>query len=170
MPSILFICTANRFRSPLAAAMLQRELQATGIASAWDVASAGLWATPGLPALPRVISHAQALGLDLSRHRSSRVNGEMVTGYDLLVTMEAGHREALLVEFPALGERVRLLAEVAEGGSYDIPDAWASESEMSAVVRELDSLVRRGMVAMCAAATRLSETRGEAARRDAHHS
>ena len=64
MPSILFVCSANRFRSPLAAGILEKALveeegQKTsswsiGKASDWTVSSAGLQAMPLLPVLPDV--------------------------------------------------------------------------------------------------------------------
>jgi protein-tyrosine-phosphatase len=144
MPSVLFVCTANRFRSPLAAAMFSRALEERGITADWKVGSAGVWAMPGQPALAAVILAAARAGLDLTSHRSSRVSARLLSNYDLVVAMETDQKEALLAEFPQLEERVFMLSELTERRSYDIPDALGSEPEMLAVLEELDSLIRRG--------------------------
>lgn len=52
MPSVLFACTANRFRSPIAAARFSHCLQNEVDVQDWRVGSAGTWAEPGLPVFP----------------------------------------------------------------------------------------------------------------------
>jgi protein-tyrosine-phosphatase len=154
MPSVLFVCTANRFRSPLAAAMFWRALEqerdadVTGAirrAGAWSVRSAGTWATPGRPVLPEVDQAAQGLGLNLADHRSERVSGELLSEYDLILVMQASQKEALLSEFPGLEEYVYLFSYVVERGSYDIPDAFGSQQEVMEVAAEMDELIRGGL-------------------------
>jgi protein-tyrosine-phosphatase len=154
MPSILFVCTANRFRSPLAAAMFSRALGAEKDgellhyirrAGEWKAGSAGTWATPGRPALPEVLMAAQTLGLDLTAHRAERVEGSLLSGYDLILVMQASQKEALLSEFPYLEEYVYLFSYVLERGAYDIPDTFGSEGEVLEVAAEMDELIRRGL-------------------------
>jgi protein-tyrosine-phosphatase len=154
MPSVLFICTANRFRSPLAAAVFSRALEeepdrqiagAIRKAGKWRVCSAGTWATPGQPVLPEVLQAAQTLGLDLTDHRSERVSGELISEYDLVLVMQSSQKEALLSEFPQLEEYVYLFSHVVERGSYDIPDSFESEQEVIEVAAEMDELIRRGL-------------------------
>ena len=85
MPSVLFVCTANRFRSPLAAACFRKVLeegQNEDVAS-WMVGSAGTWAAPGQPVIPAVLVAAQQLGLELAEHRSARVSRQLLAEYDL---------------------------------------------------------------------------------------
>jgi protein-tyrosine-phosphatase len=154
MPSVLFVCTANRFRSPLAAAMFSRALReeknrevssAIRRAGEWRVSSAGTWATPGQPVLPEAYRAAQKLGLDLADHRSERVSGELLREYDLILVMQASQQEALLSEFPLLEEYVYLFSNVVERGSYDIPDSFGSEQEVMQVAAQMDELIRRGL-------------------------
>jgi protein-tyrosine-phosphatase len=154
MPSVLFVCTANRFRSPLAAAMFSRALEEennadiTSVirrAGPWRVGSAGTWATPGQPVLPEVVEAAQKLGLNLADHRSERVSGELLSEYDLILVMQAGQKEALLSEFPFLEEYIYLFSHVVERGSYDIPNSFGSEQEVVEVGAEMDELIRRGL-------------------------
>ena len=150
---------SNRFRSPLAAAMLTHRLHDLGIAQSWKIGSAGLRATPGQPALREVAAAAERFGLDLSAHRSARVDRDLLSEYDLILVMQAGQKEALLTEFPDLYDHVYLLSAVTERRSYDIPDALGSEPEMLEVVSELNSLIQRGLESMCVLATYLRNTK-----------
>lgn len=159
MPSILFVCTANRFRSPLAAAFLIKALEEMGITESWRIGSAGTWATPGQPVLQAVSVAAQGFGIDLSGHRSARVSGRLLSEHDLILVMQASQKEALLTEFPELEERVHLLSEVVERRSYDIPDSSGSEQGVLEIGTELDALIRRGVNYICVLATYLHNTR-----------
>ena len=159
MPSILFVCTANRFRSPLAAAMLRRRMEELDIADSWSISSAGTWATPGEPVMPGIAVAAQRLNIDVSNHRSVRVSGRLLSLYDLIIVMQAGHKEALLSEFPYVQKHIYLLSEVVERRNYDIPDALGSEQETAEVIAELHSLIERGLNSICILATYLNNTR-----------
>ena len=159
MPSVLFVCTANRFRSPLAAGMLKHSLEKMGIAEDWHIGSAGTWATPGQPVLPSVSDAARGFGIDLSGHRSARVNRQLLSEHDLILVMQATQKEALLSEFPELGERVYLFSHVVERGSYDIPDSSGSAQEVMEISTELNALIQRGLNYICVLATYLHNTR-----------
>jgi protein-tyrosine-phosphatase len=162
MPSVLFVCTANRFRSPLAAALLKQALSELGFAEFWRVGSAGTWAVPGLPALPHVVSVAQRLGIDLSGHSALRVSRQILSAQDLILVMQASQREALWTEFPDLKQHVHLFSEVAERRFYDIPDALESEQSVSDIAAELNGLIRRGLDKICMLASHLSHLRERA--------
>jgi protein-tyrosine-phosphatase len=159
MPSILFVCTANRFRSPLAAALLMKTLEEMGIAESWRIRSAGTWATPGQSVLPSVSDAARGFGIDLSGHRSARVNRQLLSAHDLILVMQASQKEALLTEFPELGERVYLLSDVVERRSYDIPDNLETEQAAQEIGAELNALIQRGLNYICVLATYLHNTR-----------
>ncbi len=91
MPSVLFVCTANRFRSPIAAAWFSRRLQKEVPAQAWSVGSAGTWAEPGLGVVPSSKWMADQLGLDLDAHKAICIDRELLNRYHLILAME-GHR------------------------------------------------------------------------------
>jgi protein-tyrosine phosphatase len=122
MPKILFVCTANQCRSPVAAALFQRCLAQAGLDTNWEIASAGTWARPGRPADRQMGAIAQAAGLDLSHHRAQDVSAvQGLASYALILTMARHHQEALQAEFPHLRERIYLLAELT-GAPFDIVD------------------------------------------------
>jgi len=149
MPSVLFVCKANRFRSPLAAALFERALQASDMGEAWIAGSAGTWARPGLPVLPHVSEVAQTYGLDLSAHRSRRLCEGLLSQFDLVLVMEAGQKEALQSEFPAHTEQIYLLSNVVERRQYDIPDRSESLQGIAEVSADLDELIRHGLKYIC---------------------
>ena len=160
MPSILFVCTANRYRSPLAAALLSQAIAEVNPSStSWTIGSAGTWAEPGLPVLPAVVHAAATLGLDLTQHRSTRVSGELLFRYDLILVMQASQKEALQSEFPDLSDHIYLLANVVERGSYDIPDWAGSEQDVGDVSLEMNEFLRRGRERICVLAVALHNQR-----------
>src|SRR5512142_1493029 len=108
MPSILFVCTGNQYRSPIAAAYLRRLLKERGV-EGWLVASAGTWAVPGRPIFPDAAQAAAKLGVDVRSHVTRLVDEAILSDHDLILVMEKGHKEALRVEFPAVRDRLFLL-------------------------------------------------------------
>jgi len=169
MPSVLFVCTANRFRSPLAAAIFGRALVEEknepdsawnrGDPGAWKVGSAGTWTLPGQAVLPAVLEAAKNFDLDLSDHRSVQVSAQLLSEYDLILVMQESQKEALQGEFPALHEHIYLLSHVVELGTYDIPDAFGSVQEVIEVCSEMNELIRRGLRYICVLATALHNQR-----------
>ena len=157
MASVLFVCMANRFRSPLAAAIFSKALGDHQQPGPWLVSSAGTWAVPGQPVLPQVQHAARHLGLDLSGHRSSRIARQHLVENDLVLVMQAGQQEALVSEFPGFGESIQLLSWVAEGRMYDILDDDGSGQAVTALAAELDSLLRHGLEPICTLAAHLHE-------------
>ena len=146
MPSVLFVCTANRIRSPFAAALFRRKLETRGedLAS-WRIESAGTWTEEGLPVWPPLLEIARRWNLDLSGHRSRPVSWALLRRFDLILVMESGHKEALRVEFPAAAERIFLLSEMA-GPPFDVRDpVGRSRRTLEDTCILLDDLLTRGL-------------------------
>lgn len=128
-PSVLFVCTANRIRSPMAAAILMRLLQSCDPNwKNWRIESAGTWTKPNLPPMPNALQAMQQRNLDISQHRSRPVSREILNQFHLILTMESGHKEALQVEFPEVARRVFMLSEMA-GLQKNIPDPIGGKKE-----------------------------------------
>jgi protein-tyrosine phosphatase len=122
MPAILFICTANQFRSPIAAASFAQKLSASGTHDTWKIASAGTWASSGHAAHPKAIAAAAPLGLDISNHQTQEVNADFIAEFDLIVVMENNHKESLELEFPQTIRKIVNLGEIANLPNGEIPD------------------------------------------------
>ena len=143
MPSILFICTANRYRSPIAEACFIAEMNKNQEKNqAWDISSAGTWTENGLPAIQDAIQKAQLLGLDIQEHRSRIVTAELLKNTDMVIVMEQGQKEALQNEFLQDAEKIFLLSEVTVGLAYDIPDP-VIKKDVGDIPKEICDLIHR---------------------------
>lgn len=161
MPSVLFVCTANRFRSPLAEIMFRSTLKELPEDESWVVDSAGTWASSGMPVLPEVSLIARKYGLDLSGHQSKPITEDLLSSHDLILVMQANHKEALQNEFPNCNGHIYLLSQVIEDRNYDIPDQIDSLESMMEVGENLHELIHRGARKICNLAVLLQSERSK---------
>lgn len=119
---ILFVCTGNLCRSPLAEVALRKILEGAGLEDV-QVSSAGVRTRRGLSPPEEAIQAAREMGLDLSTHLSQTLSAELMGSADRVLVMAPEHEEALRALFPSLAHRVeRLSAYLPEGEGPSIPD------------------------------------------------
>ncbi|GAC1355895.1 MAG: hypothetical protein NVSMB42_14460 [Herpetosiphon sp.] len=129
------------------------------MAANWHVESAGTWARDGLPAARRAGTLMREWGLTLDQHRSQSVTEQLLRSADIILVMEAGHREALRIEFPTVADRVFLLSELIDR-SFDIPDPInGSAEDMADTAIEIDTLLTHGFARLLELANRPSDSR-----------
>jgi len=109
---ILFVCTGNTCRSPLAAALSR----ARGV---W-AESAGIAARSGDPATPRAIRAAARHGADLTDHLAQPVTEDFMARAQWVFAMTDAHAEYLKCLFPACAGKVRVLRPA-------IPDPYGGD-------------------------------------------
>ena len=159
MPSVLFVCTGNQFRSPIAAAHFRQLLVSAGREDNWWVGSAGTWAIEGTPSPAEAIAAAARLGANLQEHRSRTVSRPLLTDSDLIVVMTSGQREGICLEFPETCSRVRLLAELSGGLPGDVPDPPSAPLQIFEIMQDVCQLVERGFPTIIRLSEELSEHR-----------
>ncbi len=114
--TVLFVCSGNTCRSPMAEA-LARKLIADELGVSEDqlsergisVISAGSFAMPGSRATPAAAEAVRGMGADLSRHRSQPLSVELIHQADHIYTMGRSHRSAVAALVPSAMEKTETL-------------------------------------------------------------
>lgn len=130
---IVLVCTGNTCRSPMAEALLKKRLAARlgcKIEELDDrgvvVMSAGISAPPGGRAANEAIETMKERGLDLTQHESQPLSERLVKFADAIITMTAGHRDAILQAWPEAEPRVHLISR----GRGDVADPIGGPMEL----------------------------------------
>lgn len=114
--TIVFVCTGNTCRSPMAEVLMRDCLRRRGARAV--VSSAGL-AASGEPAAAHAVTVLAEQGLDLSRHRSRPLTREMAESADILAVMTPAHR-AMLEAAGVPSAKIRVLGD-------GIPDPFGGD-------------------------------------------
>ena len=127
---ILFVCTGNTCRSPMAAALARH----AGI----DARSAGLFPLENAPASGGAVRVMAEQGLDLTGHRARRITEEDAENAQRIFAMEEGHRAMLERMYPACRGKVSVL---------HIPDPYGGDDRVyRACARAIEKALREAGV------------------------
>jgi protein-tyrosine-phosphatase len=123
MADIIFICNANRCRSPMAEAILKKGLAENGLLHL-AVSSMGIHAQEGEPATEFAIAVCREQGIDLERHRSRHLIPDELKMSHLILTMEPVQVDYIDIFFPQVSDRLFMLASWPDrkGKKASIPD------------------------------------------------
>jgi ribose 5-phosphate isomerase B len=134
--NILFVCTGNTCRSPMAAALLRQLLKERNGDSSFRISSAGLYASPGASATPEAVEAVRNYGVDLSAHLARELAREEVAAADLILTMTNAQKKQIIKLYPAAKDRVFVLREyvsgleAGDGIEFDLPDPFGQSVEV----------------------------------------
>jgi protein-tyrosine phosphatase len=150
---VLFVCTGNTCRSPMAETLF-RELVAERFGCRADeierhgvvVASAGIAAWGGGKASTGALEAMRERGADLSGHESQPLTENLARQADMIWTMTASHRANILAQFPEVGGRVAMLSPDRHDVIDPIGGTLATYRKCAEQIREhlgrrLDTLV-----------------------------
>jgi glycine hydroxymethyltransferase len=111
MKTILFICTGNVCRSPMAEALFRQAVRGRG---EFRVVSAGIGAMDGQPPTSHSTRAMRELGVDISTQRSRMLTAELVRSADFIFGMTHGHVDTVALMYPKMAEKTFLLREFDE--------------------------------------------------------
>src|SRR5260221_5801942 len=130
MKTILFVCTGNICRSPMAEGLFRHAVKGR---NDFRVMSAGVGAVEGMPPSEHAVRALRELGIDISRQRSRMLTSELVQQADYIFGMTHSHVDAVTLLYPQAAEKTFLLREFDEtlddyeadigdpiGGSYEV--------------------------------------------------
>jgi protein-tyrosine-phosphatase len=116
--NILFICTGNICRSPMAEWQLKALLRKNPI-TGMQVGSAGLIALPGNSASFNAVRVAKENSISLEEHKARPITTELIDTADLVLVMESHQGHELIIHYPQASERILLLRHFARYGSRE---------------------------------------------------
>ena len=122
MKSVLFVCTGNICRSPIAEGLFRRLL---GNRKEIEVASAGVHAVHGQPPSLYAVQVCEEEGVDISGLRSQPLTAALIDRATHIFAMTGAHLETIQMLFPQGAEKSFLLREFEEPGTTvwrDVPD------------------------------------------------
>lgn len=122
--SILFVCTGNTCRSPMAEGILRAMAKGTD----FKTSSAGLFAG-GEPVSKNAVLVMNEIGIDISGHVSRQLTRDMLKEFDLVLTMSESHKNAIVSAFPEYKDKTFTLPEYAGESGGEIPDPFGGDIE-----------------------------------------
>ncbi|MDF3130028.1 low molecular weight protein arginine phosphatase [Kiritimatiellaeota bacterium B1221] len=103
---ILFVCTGNTCRSPMAEAYARHLCRSI---EGWHFASAGVFAREGQPASPQAVTVMAESGIDISGHLSRQLTPQRADESDYIVALTEGHADLIRENFPEAVDKIHTL-------------------------------------------------------------
>jgi RpiB/LacA/LacB family sugar-phosphate isomerase len=111
MKTILFLCTGNVCRSPMAEGLFRHAVKGRG---EFRILSAGIGAVDGQPPTDHSVRAMRDIGIDISHQRSRALTAELVKSADLILGMTHSHTDTVALLYPKAAEKTFLLREFDE--------------------------------------------------------
>jgi protein-tyrosine-phosphatase len=145
MRSVLFVCTANICRSPMAMGLMRLRVAQEQEPEDWQIESAGIFAQPGYPTAYNTLEVLGGRGIDLSDYRSRPFTRQMVEDFNLILAMERNQREALRAAFPQYSGKIFMLSQMVGNRVIDVVDPMGGPLvEFEETAREIEQILEKG--------------------------
>lgn len=143
MKTLLFICTGNVCRSPMAEALFRHITQGR---EDYKAMSAGICTADGQPPSQNAVDAMKEMGIDITSFRSQSLTKDLVKKADYIFCMTRGHLETVVSMYPEVVEKTFLLMEFTDDKDNDIPDPIGSSLEVyeecrDTILKGIESIV-----------------------------
>lgn len=130
MKKILFVCTGNICRSPMADWYLRKRVKELDLTEFFKIDSCGTYAINGEKASFNAIATMKRYDVDLENHLAKNIAEIDIDNVDLIITMTLKHKEFIKYKYPNVSTKVFTLVEyVDRNNNYlDIDDPWGYDN------------------------------------------
>ena len=124
--NILFVCTGNTCRSPMAQGMLEKMLKDKS--GSYDIDSAGIYVHPDSKITPQAKKQLKKRGIEMGERKSVQITHIQIEKADLVFTMTGSQRRMLVENFPYAADKIHLLGDYTNRGG-DVADPYGADDD-----------------------------------------
>lgn len=135
MKKIIFICTGNICRSPMAQYYMKERLKKLGLEDEYFIDSCGTFGTKGERATLNTMIAMEKYDVCLNDHRAKNIKDVNLEDYDYIMCLTLQHKQQILQVFPDLKEKVFTLKGYNKEKplDLDIKDPWGYDRDVHAM-------------------------------------
>lgn len=150
MIKIMFVCTGNICRSPMAHYYMQKRVKDLGIENDFLISSCGVYACTGEKATQNAIFVMKEYNVDMENHRATNIADTNIEDYDYIITLTTRHKEQIKYHYPKLDSNIYTLREFVDESSIyqSIDDPWGLNYNVykacaKEIVENVDKLIEK---------------------------